>query len=88
LKYENKNSKFAQHLLENKHPIDPMESIMETVHITNKGPMIDTIEEYYIFRKRKLNYQINDKLIIKPNLIFETVVHKDAHRGLPVTCNP
>jgi hypothetical protein len=35
-KYGNKKSKFALHLLENKHSIGRIESIMETVHITNK----------------------------------------------------
>jgi hypothetical protein len=36
-RYGNKKSKFAQHLLENRHPIGPMKSIMEMVHISNKG---------------------------------------------------
>ena len=63
-KYGNKKYKFAQHLLENRHPIDPMESIMETVHITSKGRMMDIFERYYIFRETKLNSQINDKIII------------------------
>ena len=87
-KYGNKKYKFAQHLLENRHPIDPMESIMETVHITSKGRMMDIFERYYIFRETKLNLQINDNLTIKSNIIFETIVQKDPHRGLPVTYNP
>jgi hypothetical protein len=86
-KYENKKSKFAQHLLENRHSIGPIEGIMKTVHITNKGRMMDTLERYYTFRETKLNNQINDKLIIQPNIIFETTVRKDPHRGLSVTYN-
>jgi len=58
-----------------------MESIMETIHITNNGRMMDTLERYYIFRVTKLNNQINDKFTVKPNIIFETIVHKDLHRG-------
>jgi hypothetical protein len=45
--------------------------------------MMDTLERFYIFRKTKLNNHINDKLIIKPNIIFETIFRKDPHRGLP-----
>jgi hypothetical protein len=52
-KYGSKKSKFAQHLLENEHSIGPMENIMEAIHITNKGRMIDTLERYYIFRETK-----------------------------------
>ena len=87
-KYGNKKSKFAQQLLENKHPIGPIERIMENVHITNKGPMMGTLERYYIFLEIKLNNNINDKLTIKHNIMFETIVHTDPHRWLPVTYNP
>jgi hypothetical protein len=79
---QRKISKFAQNLLENKHPIYPMEHIMETIHITNKSRMVDTLERYYIFRETKLNNQINDKLTLKRNIIFETIVHEDPHREL------
>jgi hypothetical protein len=48
---------------------------------------MDTSEKYYIFRKTKLNNQINDNLIIKLNVIFKTIVQKDRHRGLSVTYN-
>lgn len=55
---------------------------METLHVTNKGRMMDTLERFYIFRETKLN-QINDKLTVKPNIVFETIVQRDPHRGLP-----
>jgi hypothetical protein len=38
---------------------------------------------FYIFRETKLSNQINDKVTVKPNIIFETIVHEDPHRGLP-----
>jgi hypothetical protein len=60
---------------------------METLHITDKGRMMDTLERFYIFRETKMNNQINDKLTVKPNIIFETIVQEDPHRGLPVTGN-
>ena len=60
-----------------------MDNIMETLHTTGKGGMMDTLERFYIFRETKINNQNNDKVTIKPNIIYETVVQKDPHRGLP-----
>jgi hypothetical protein len=77
-----KQSKFAQNLLENKHPIGPMENNKEAIHITIKVRTIDTLEGYYIFHKTKLKYRINDKLTVKPNIILKTIFHKYPHRGL------
>jgi hypothetical protein len=74
---------FAQHLLENGHAIGPMEEIMDTVHFTNKGRLMNTLEKFYIFHETKLNSPINDKLEVKSNIIFDTIVHQDPHRGIP-----
>jgi hypothetical protein len=71
-KYRNNKSSFAQHLLENGHSI---------------GPMEDIIEKFYIFREMKINNQINDKLTIQPNIIFDTIVQLDPYRGLPNACS-
>jgi hypothetical protein len=60
---------------------------METLHITDKGRMMDTLDRFYIFRETKMNNQSNDKWTVKPNIIFETIVQEDPHRGLPVTGN-
>jgi len=60
-----------------------MENIMETFHTTGKGRMMDTLERFYLFRETKINNRINDRLTIKPNKLFETIVQKDPHRGLP-----
>jgi len=45
-KYGKKKSKFAQHLLENRHAIGRMGNIMGITHITNKGKMMDTLERF------------------------------------------
>jgi hypothetical protein len=76
-------SRFATYLLENRHSFSPMENIMETLHTVGKGRMVDTLERFYIFRETKLNNQINDRLTIQPNIIFETIVQKEPHRGIP-----
>jgi len=53
-----------------------MENIMDSIHITNKGRMMDTLKRFYIYREIKSNNQINDKLTVSANAIFETIVHK------------
>ena len=58
-----------------------MEDIMDIVHVTNKGKMIDTLERYYVNKETKSNNQINDKLTVKPNAIFETLIQEAPHRG-------
>jgi len=60
-----------------------MEDNMETVYITNKGQMMDTLEKFYIFRETKKKNQINDRLRVKSNTIFGTLVRNDSYRGLP-----
>jgi hypothetical protein len=42
-KYRNNKSTFAQHLLENGHSIGSMEDIMETVYITKKSHLMNTL---------------------------------------------
>jgi hypothetical protein len=58
-----------------------MEDIMDIVHITNKGKMMDTLERFYIYKETKSNHHINDELTVKPNAIFETAIHEAPCRG-------
>ena len=55
---------------------------MDTVHVTNKGRLMDTLEKFNIFRETKLDNQINDKLTVKPNIIFDVIIHNDPQRGI------
>jgi len=80
-KYGNKKSKFAQHLLGNRHAIGPMGNITAITHIINKSKMMDTLEKFYIYKETKSHNQINDKLTVKAKAMFETVVHEDPYRG-------
>jgi hypothetical protein len=59
-----------------------MENIVNVLHITNKGQMMNKIEKCYIYRETKMNNQINDKLTVQPNAIFETIVQHESRRGL------
>jgi len=80
-------SSFAQHLVENRHAFGPMNDIMDTLFFTNKGRLMDAVESFYIFRETKLNSHLNDKFIVKHNIIFETIVREDPHRGNCDTCS-
>jgi len=78
-KYNNR-SKFAQQLIDNKHAIGNMEVIMEVVHMT-KGKKLDTLESLHIYKQTKAGNQINDKLMVRENEIFKTIVQEDPYKG-------
>jgi len=80
-KYNNNRSKFAQHLIDNKHFIGNMEGIMEVVHVKKKGKMLDTLEGFHIYKETEADNQINDRLTVRENAIFETIVQEDPYRG-------
>jgi len=76
-KYNNRKSAFAQHVLDNGHLIGKMKDIMKVVHIKNKGRMLNTLENYHIYKETVAGNQINDKQTSKSNRIFETVLKHD-----------
>ena len=87
-KYNNNRSKFAQHLIDNKHAIGNMEDIMEVVHMTKKGKKLDTLEGFHIYKETKTGNQINDKLTVRENEIFGTLVKGDPYRGSTAPLQP
>lgn len=84
--YYNNKSNFANHLLENKNSFNSMENSIEILHTTWKGRMLNNIEKFYIYRETKNNYKINDRHnIVTPNVIFDTILHRNNDRALKVT---
>jgi len=79
-KYANNKSKSAQHVLDEGHSFGPMTNIMDIIHIEKKGRMLDTLEKY-IYKETQHGNQINDKLTFQKNLIFETLIWYNPHRG-------
>jgi hypothetical protein len=77
-KYGNNKSKLAQNLIDNKHSISPTENIMDIIHTTIKGKMLNTMEKYYIYKETRINIQINDKCTVKPDVVFETLILEDT----------
>ena len=80
-KYANNKSKFAQHVIEEGHAFGPINYIVDTLHIANKGMMLDNLERFYIYKETQLGTQINDKLTVWSNPIFEALIRNSPHRG-------
>jgi len=66
------------HLIENHHSIGHIDDIMEILHITTKGRSMDSIEKYYVYKEIKNCNQIIDKNIVKPNKIYDVLIHGEA----------
>jgi len=58
-----------------------MNEIMNVIHHERKGKMLDTLENFYIYRETKNENQINDRLTVQNNLIFETVIKHPPSEG-------
>jgi hypothetical protein len=58
-----------------------MNVIMDVLHIASKGRMLDTLELFHIYKETKLGTQINDKLTVQSNPIFEALIQNDPQRG-------
>jgi hypothetical protein len=82
-KYNNGNSKYPQHLLDNKHPIGPIHEITDVLHVMRKGKMMDTLEKFHIYLETKLRQQINDKNTVTQNILFDILIQKVSDRGHP-----
>jgi len=54
---------------------------MEVVHVTKKDKMMDTLEGFNIYKETKAENQINDRLTVRENAVFETIVQEDLYRG-------
>ncbi len=47
---------------------------MKILHI-KKGKKMNTLEKFYIYKETKAYNQINDKVIFRHNIIFDTIIH-------------
>jgi len=57
-----------------------MGDIMEILHITKKGSMMNTLERFHIYNITRLDNQINDKCTVAYNAIFDTIIYKNSYR--------
>ena len=72
-------SRFAQHLLEEGHSFDTMENITEIIQYARKGRMMDAHEKFHIYDITRKGVQINDRLMILRNPIFDAVLRNRQH---------
>jgi hypothetical protein len=59
-KYGTGKSMSAKRPIDKKHSIAPMEDVMEILHITNKGSMMNTLERFHIYKLTRPDNQIKD----------------------------
>ena len=76
-KYMSHKSRFAQHLLKEGHPLDTMENIMEVIHFAKKCRMMDALEKFHIYDATRKGIQINDRLTVQQNPIFEAILQNN-----------
>jgi hypothetical protein len=60
-----------------------MDEIMEVLHVVEKGKLMDTLEQFHLYKETKLENQINDKNTIMPNILFDTIIQKHTSRWHP-----
>jgi hypothetical protein len=53
-KYRKNKFKFV-HLLDNRYSIGPTENIVDIIHTTNKGKMLNILEKFYIHKETSIN---------------------------------
>ena len=82
-KYNGRNSKYTQHLIENGHSIGPINKSMTILHTINKGKMMDMLERFHIYTITKENNQINDRNTVMQNILFDVLLQKTTSRGHP-----
>ena len=82
-KYRTGHSKFAQHLYDSNHSFGPIDTIMNVLHVINKGAMMDTLERYHIHRITSPGTQINDRNTASHNTLFDTLIRHELPRGHP-----
>lgn len=58
-----------------------MEDIVEILHIPRKGDIMNIPDRLHIYNEAKLDNQISDKCTVKYKVIFDTVIHRNSHRG-------
>jgi transposase-like protein len=81
-KYATNKTNYAKHLLDNQHAIKPIEECMTVLHATRKGPMLNTLERFYIYQATQNDNQLNDKNTVTTNPIFD-VIMQHSKNGIP-----
>jgi hypothetical protein len=78
-------SKYAQHLVDNNHSYESIENNLEIVEICGKGLILDTLEEFHIYKalKQENDKVLNEKLNYSSHLIFNQILETQTQRTNP-----
>jgi hypothetical protein len=52
--------KYAQHILDTQHAYGTIEDTLDILHIEKKGPLMNTLERFHIYKLSQENMQLND----------------------------
>jgi hypothetical protein len=66
-------SLYAKQLLESQHSLHPIENSLTILHHQKEGRMLNTLEQYHIYKATKTGNQLNDHYTDTTNAIFETL---------------
>jgi hypothetical protein len=60
---------FKGNVLDHQHTLRPMEHCMSVVHTVTKGPMMNAMEKFYIYKDTMNKNQLNDRDTVTHNAI-------------------
>ena len=55
--------------------------MISIIHVTGKGKKLDALESSHVYKEAKARNQINDKLTVRENKLFETIIQQDPYKG-------
>jgi hypothetical protein len=67
------SSKYAQHILDTGHTYGPIEDTLNILHQQKKGPLMNTLEQFHIYKLSINNLQLNDTYADIHNPIFKLI---------------
>jgi hypothetical protein len=67
-------SLYAKHLIQNRYTLHSIENCLTILHHQKKGRMLNTIEQFHIYKAAKTGNHLNDHYTDTHNAIFETVL--------------
>ena len=60
-----------------------IEDVMKVLHTVNRGRMMNTLENFHIYKETKVDNQVNDRGTIKQNILFDSLLQGHPARGHP-----
>jgi hypothetical protein len=78
--HDSNKSNFAKHLLDHQHTYITPDGSMTILHTVKKGPMMNTLEKFHVYKETRKNNQLNDRSTVTPNAIFDTILRNSRDK--------